>query len=249
MITILYDNADGITWPTGMTLTSDDYLLVCDRGNNCILKMHKSGMGSVDVIYDSDDWVNEPTAITVDNSTGVIYWCNSGTDQVMKGKSDGTLVPIAMYGGDDVIRNADGIAIDKGRGKIYLSDNNLGILVGNLDGSGTPNVLFNKSNYPAMGCPRCLVSNPETNTIYWIDMCGDEIISVYLSETSTPLVLYDRDDGVDGPQAISIDYQAGKIYWSEASINVIASGNLNGSGTREVLVDNTDAKAFVLDFK
>ncbi|MBN2213359.1 MAG: hypothetical protein JW723_03875 [Bacteroidales bacterium] len=250
LITILYDDADGITGPKGLALTNDGYILICDTYNDCILKMPKSGTGPVEVIYDNDDRISSPTLIAVDNNTGFIYWCNAGTNQVMKGKSDGSFVPVALYARDSVIRSACGMAIDNVDGKIYLSDNRLGIMVGNLDGSGTPNVLFNSVNNPEIKTPYGICMNPETNTIYWTDIGGHKIFAAKLTENSTPLILYDRYDGVTSPAGICLDNQAGKLYWYECfADNIIAKGDLDGSGIREVIVENPHADHLILDFE
>lgn len=247
--TILYDDADGISGPAGITLTYDGYLIVSDNYANKILKMHKSATGPVDVIYDLADGVNDPTAITVDNATGTIYWCNSGTSQLMKGQADGSATPVALFGGAAVLNNAYGIAIDKMHNMIYTCDFGNGIKKGNLDGSGTMTVLYDNSNYPAMGTPSNIFISPERNKIYWGDENNDEIVVANLDGTGTPTVLFDDSDGIDRADGIYVDYQASKIYWSETNNDVIARGNLDGSGSREVLLDNVETYGLILEFQ
>lgn len=245
-VTGLYDNADGILGPTGLTLTEDGYLLVCDMTGNRILRMHKSGASAVDIVYDNTDGVSSPTAIAVNPGTGTIYWCNSGTDQIMKGKADGSVDPATMFGGAIVLQNAFGLAIDLIHDKIYFSDFALGIKQGNLNGSGTPIVLYNNANYAGLLAPSNIFIIPEKNRIYWTDEASNDIVVAALEGNSAPQVLFNfADDGVNRPDGIFVDERAGKIYWSETSTNVIARGNLDGSGGREILVDNVESYSLV----
>lgn len=247
--TILYDELDGFVGPVGIAMTYDGYLIVTDQDDDKIFKMHKSGTGPVDILYDNADGLSMPTGITIDNATGTIYWCNSGTGQIMKGQADGSAATATMFGGAAVINFAYGIAIDKMNSMIYVADFNLGIKKGNLDGSGTMSVLYNTGNYPSMGWPSNIFVSPERNKVYWTDELTDEVTVANLDGTGTPTVLFDNSDGVDRADGIYVDYQASKIYWSESTSKVIARGNLDGSGTREILLDNVEPYALILELQ
>jgi hypothetical protein len=247
-VTVLFTGSDGINQPSGIALTDDGYLIVCEEENNRILKMQKNGSGDVVVLYDAADGVNQPTAVAIDNQTGTIYWNNSGTDQVMKGSDDGLSTPATLFGGGDVINYAYGIAIDKKHGKLYTSDFYLGIGVGNLDGSGTLEVLYNTDNFDDMLYPSNVYVDADHKKIYWADEGADNVVEANLDGTGTPVILFDASDGINRADAVSVDYADKKIYWSETSNNVIARGNLDGSGTREVLVDDVESYAIVLEF-
>jgi hypothetical protein len=248
-VTELFGPTDGVAAPSGIALTSDGYLIVLEEEGNRIIKMQKDGAGDIVVLYDATDGVSEPTAVAMDNSNGAIYWCNSGTDQVMKGSDDGLTTPVAMYSGADVIGYAYGIAIDKSLGKLYTGDFYEGIKVGNLDGSGTTEVLWDATNYTEMGYPSNIFVDGKHGRIYWADESTDQIVEANLDGTGTPVVLFDDSDGVSRADAIAVDYNAKKIYWSETTSNVIARGNLDGTGTREVLVDEVESYAMVLEIK
>jgi len=247
--TPLFDNTDGLTSPSSVTLTDNGYLIVTEENNNRIIKVKKDGTGSIVVLYDSGDGVSEPDAITIDNSTGKIYWCNSGTNQIMKGSDDGADTPTALYSGAEVIDYAYGIAIDKSHGKLYISDFSLGIKVGKLDGTGTMSVLWDSNNFADMGSPSNLFVDGKHGKVYWTDEDTDAIVAANLDGTGTPLVLFDDTDGVGRADGIGVDYNSKKIYWSETSNNVIARGNLDGSGEREVLVSGVESYGLVLELK
>lgn len=248
-VTNLFGSTDGIVTPSSIALTEDGYLIVAEEEENKILKMQKDGTGDIVVLYDITDGLNTPTAVTVDNSTGAIYWCNSGTDQVMKGSDDGLTTATALFGGAVVIDYAYGIAIDKSHNKLYTCDFYEGIKVGNLDGSGTPAVLWNTSNFAEMGYPSNVFVDGKHGKIYWADESTSAVVEANLDGTGTPVVLFDDSDGISRADAVAVDYNAKKIYWSETTNNVIARGNLDGSGMREVLVDEVESYCIVLELK
>jgi len=248
-VTTLFNNTDGVAVPSGITLTDDGYLIVLEEENNRIIKMQKDGAGDIVVLYDAADGVSEPTAVTIDNATGVIYWCNSGSDQVMKGAEDGLTTPTTLFSGAAVVNYAYGIAIDKSLGKLYTGDFYEGIKVGNLDGSGTTDVLWDATNFPEIGYPSNIFVDGKHGKIYWADESTDAIVEANLDGTGTPVVLFDNTDGVDRADAIAVDYNAKKIYWSETNSLVIARGNLDGTGTREVLVDGVESYSLVLEIE
>ncbi len=244
----LFNSSDGIAGPAGIVLTEDGYLIVSDDEADCILKMKKDGTGEIEVLYDDSDGVNEPDGMAYDKQTGAIFWCNSGTYQIMKGSSDGSQPVQTLYGGDDVIEYAYGMAIDKTNNKLYIGDFYLGILYGNLDGSGTLSVLYNSANYPDLSAPSNVFVRPSEEKIYWADEDAYDIVSASLDGTGTPDVLFDSSDGVNRPDGIYVDHIDDMIYWSETNSNVIARGNLDGSGDREVLVEDVESYCIILEF-
>lgn len=244
----LYTSTDGITGgPLGIALTNDGYFIYCEEQGNRIMKIAKDGTGTPAEIYAAADGVNKPTSVTYDNATGTIYWCNSGSGQIMKAPVNGSSAPVTLYSGAVLINNAYGIAIDKLHGKLYFADFMGFIKVGNLDGSGTPAVLWDKNN-SAMLYPSNICIDVDHNKIYWADETS-KIMAGSLDGTGSPVTLYDNGDGVARADAIGIDYNSNLIYWSETSNDVIARAKLDGTGTRQVLVSGVDAYGMVLEFK
>jgi hypothetical protein len=246
-ITGLFNGTDGITTPEGIALTEDDYLIVSEESTSRILKMKKDGTGDVVTLYDGANGVDTPTAIAVDNSNGNIYWCNSGTGQVYRGSADGLDTPTPLYNGQIVLGYAYGLAVDKKNSKLYISDFDQYIKAGNLDGTGTPQTVWDKDKYTTMVAPSNIFLDTDKGKIYWCDENTDQVIEANMDGTGTPVVLFDGSDGVDRPDGVFVDKAAKKIYWTETSANVIARGSIDGTGNREVLISNVKAYAIVME--
>jgi hypothetical protein len=246
-VTGLFGGSDGIKTPEGITLTKDGYLIVSEESTHRIIKMKKDGTGDVTVLYDSLDGVDSPTAIAVDNSNGNLYWCNSGTSQVLRGTDNGSAPPVPLYGGQAVLSYAYGLAIDKKNGKLFISDFELYIKSGNLDGTGTPVVVWDNVKHTTMSAPSNIYLDTDNGKIYWCDENSDEVVEANMDGTGTPLVLFDNSDGVDRPDGVFVDKAAKRIYWTETSADVIARGSLDGTGDRQVLIPNVTPYAIVLE--
>jgi DNA-binding beta-propeller fold protein YncE len=246
-ITGLYSGTDGITTPEGITLTKDGYLVISEESTNRILRMKKDGTGDIITLYESSDGVNTPTAITVDNSNGNIYWCNSGTGQIFRGSADGQDTPVPLYSGQIVLAYAYGIAIDKKNSKLYICDFDQYIKAGNMDGTGSPDIIWDKDKYPSMIAPSNIYLDSGEGKIYWCDENADAVVEANMDGTGTPVVLFDNTDGVDRPDGVFVDKASGRIYWTETNSNVIARGSLDGTGDREVLISNIKSYAILME--
>jgi hypothetical protein len=246
-ITGLFSGTDGITTPEGITLTKDGYLIVTEESTNRILKMKKDGTGDVVTLYESSKGVNTPTAIAIDNTNGSIYWCNSGTGQVYKGSADGVETPVPLYNGDVVLAYAYGLAIDKKNSKLYICDFDQYIKAGNLDGSGSMSLIWNKDKYTPMAAPSNIFLDTDNGKIYWCDENADQVVEANMDGTGTPKVLFDNSDGVDRPDGVFVDKVSKRIYWTETNADVIARGSLDGTGNREVLITNIKPYSIVME--
>jgi hypothetical protein len=246
-ITGLFSGSDGITTPEGITLTKDGYLIVTEESTGRILKMKKNGSGDVITLYEKSNGVSTPTAIVADNSDGKIYWCNSGTGQIFRGSADGLDTPTPLYSGQAVLEYAYGLAIDKKNKKLYFCDFNQYIKVGNLDGTGSPEIVWDNNKYPHLIAPSNIFLDTDKGKIYWCDENADQVVEANMDGTGTPLVLFDNADGVDRPDGVFVDKADKKIYWTETNANVIARGSLDGTGDREVLVNNVKPYSIVME--
>lgn len=212
--------------------------------------IHRINLDSTvyNIVYDSDDGVVNPTSIAVDTLRKKIYWANSGTKQIMSGDLFGKTEVIILFSGVEVIENCYGIAIDNKHNKIYFSDNILHqISVGNLDGSGTPTIIFDDNNTENVGCPSSLVLSD--GRLYWADDCYNNILNAGIISTEKPVVLFGAEDGISYPQGIDVDRAGKKIYWSETDGNAIARGNLDGTGDREIILENIQARSISLELE
>jgi sugar lactone lactonase YvrE len=199
------------------------------------------------IVYDSDNGVSNPTSVAIDTIGKKLYWANSGTGQLMVGDLFGSVDPVTLFGGEPVIQNCYGIAIDNKSNKIYFSDNLLRqISVGNLDGTGMPTILFDENNTDNIGCPSSLVLS--SDKLYWADDCFNNILRAGIVSTEKPVALFGEEDGISLPAGLDIDKAAKKIYWSETDGSVIARGNLDGTGEREIILENIQANSISLEF-
>lgn len=246
-ITGLFSGTADITTPEGITLTKDGYLIVTEESTSRIIKMKKDGSGDVITLYESTDGVDTPTAITVDNSNGKIYWCNSGTGQVYKGSADGLDTPAPLYSGQVLLEYAYGLAIDKKNGKLYICDFNQYIKVGNLDGTGSPEIVWDNNKYTQMNAPSNIYLDTDKGKIYWCDENANQVVEANMDGTGTPLVLFDNSDGVERPDGVFVDKADKRIYWTETTANVIARGSVDGTGDREVLINNIKPYAIFME--
>ena len=72
------------------------------------------------------------------------------------------------------------------------------------------------------------------NKIYYTNVATDQIFTANLDGTS-PTVLLDNSDGIDGPRGIAIDGVNNKIYWAESITGKIKKADLDGNNIVEVI--------------
>lgn len=234
--------------PAGIAINQGSKRLYISEQDKSII--HRINLDSTlyNVVYDSDDGVGSPKSIAVDTVSKKIYWANSDTKQIMSGDLFGKTEIVILFSGAEVIENCYGIAIDNKNNKIYFSDNTLHqISVGNLDGSGTPTVIFDEGNTENVGCPSSLVLSE--GKLYWTDDCFNNILSAGLVPSEKPVALFGPEDGISYPTGIDIDRAGKKIYWSETDGNAIARGNLDGTGGREIILENIQATSISLELE
>lgn len=250
VIATLFDEDDGISGGVvGIALSDDGFLYVSNDSRSKILKMSNDGSGSIDVLYESTDGVNRSGAIAIDNENDMLYWSNSGSDQIMKASNNGTDTPSALvFDGKEVISTSFGLKLDVESGELYLSDFNYFIKKGNMDGTGTPEVLYSPTNFSDIGKPSNIFIDPVRGKMYWTNELSDQIVEANLDGTGTPNVLFDGTDGVKRSGGLAIDYASGKIYWADTSLQKIFRGNLDGTGSPEELVDSEYCFGMVLEF-
>ncbi len=114
------------------------------------------GTGSPATVFDySTGQVVNVFGIALDLAARRIYWSDFGFEDpsIRVGNMDGSGVPVRLFDASDGLFNPKGLALDIEGGKIYWGDGNGGeglaggaIIVGNIDGSGTPIKLFDPTD-------------------------------------------------------------------------------------------------------
>jgi DNA-binding beta-propeller fold protein YncE len=228
-------------------------IYAAEETNDRILRMNLDGSGTPEVIYDATDSVNMPTALAIDAINNTLYWTNSGTGQMKTGSLDGTAVATSMFAYDTVLSYSYGVNYDPSTKAMFFSDltDFASIWLYQVGSTSTIPTRFFGVNNLTLQNPSGIHLDAVANSIYWADEGLGKIIGSSLSSGS-PVVLFDRQDGVTRPDGIAIDKGSGKIYWTETDPNtdtyIIARGNLDGSGTREVLLQGVESYSIVLQF-
>jgi DNA-binding beta-propeller fold protein YncE len=245
--TTLADAADGLDTISGITV---DFLggkiYATEELNNRIVRVNIDGSGSVEVIYDEDDAVDEPTAVAIDAATNSLYWANSGSGHIKKGSMDGLSAIDTLYDAK-VISYCYGLAIDPSTNTLFFSDfgDFSGIWMGTLAGTGSPG----KAAFPSFSIqnPAGLYLDKNTYRLYWADEGLAEICTGTVSNQSASIV-FDDEDGITQADGIAVDLGSGKIYWTEPDKKTIMRGNIDGTGTPEVIATGVESYSIMLKF-
>lgn len=206
-----------------------------------IMSGNLDGSGDPISVYDYDDGVNDPRDVAVDPVSGKIYWINRNDSspevhEIWVANADGSGGEIKLFELNGTTDYANGLAINPSNNKIYWSSTDGGIIVANLDGTGTPSELYDDTNASS---PRGITVDVVNEFIYWADKSDENIVRGNLDGSGTT-ILYSGSD-VDEPHGIAIDVTNGKIYWSEINGNdLIKQAELDGSGSVVTLYDNSD---------
>jgi hypothetical protein len=116
---------------------------------------------------------------------------------------------------------------------MYWADyTNSRIMAGNLDGSGRPEVLFDRQD--GVNRPVALALDALHRCLYWTEPDHDRIMGASLSG-GNPRELYGRRNGVDQPFGIALDPVQGYAYWVEAGDSQVVRGSLDGRGSPIIL--------------
>jgi hypothetical protein len=189
--------------------------------------------------------LNRPIGIALDVKNGYIYWAEDGYDsanisRIVRANFDGSN-PTNLFTKDkNGFTDAQMIGLDLANGQVYWTDFYLGVIRGNLDGTGYT-VLGGSGNptnrYTALALDlvrrHIFFSEPEGPGMLWrMDMDGKN------------LVLIDPEIGVAGDDwavnSMTLDADNGYLYFPHAmpGADQIVRMNLDGSN-KTVLVADT----------
>ena len=224
------------------TKTGDIYCSI-EATNGPIYKVNNSGIATV---FFSGSEADEPGGIAYSASNDRVYWINRGDGKVYSIPATGG-TPTSLYGGADVNAEGYSIKLDEKNGNLYYANFDE-IYKGNLDGSGTPTVLY--SGKPdTLESPSSIEIDVDANKIYWTDENTDVVASANLDGSGNIKILYNNaTHGVSRSDGLAIDFVAGKIYWTETGdANRIRVGNLDGTGTPVTLSSRFEAYNLLLN--
>lgn len=131
------------------------------------------------------------------------------------------------------------MAVDPAARKIYWADNtNNTISAGNLDGSGSPAILFS-----AQGTPQGVTVEPVGAKIYWANTGPGEIRVGNQNGSGTPSSLF---TGQNSPVGLAIYLAKGRIYWGNGAGDIV-TGSLDGNGSANLFTGEGLASGIALD--
>lgn len=125
--------------------------------------------------------------------------------------------------------------LDIPRGRIYWSSSlEAKVMSGNMDGSGTPEVLYTYDNGNIGFVVYGISYHQPDDMLYLIEYNMDSglpsVSKIKADGTGAVISLFTDEDGLTDPRDVRIDSQHGKLFIVDAG-TVILSGNADGSGT------------------
>ncbi len=238
-------SSSGFTHETvyGMALNPNTGELYCGMQypDGAIYKVSTTGVATL--IYSGLE-TDAISALAYNSTNNRIYWLNENNDRIYSISASGG-IPSALYGGADVDADGYSIQLDEENGKLYYANFDE-IKVGNLDGNGTPVILYTDIT-DTIESPSNIVLNIAENKIYWTDEGADVVASANLDGTGNFKILFNNaTHGVDRSDGLAIDFVAKKIYWTETDADRIRVGNLDGTGTPVTLIPNIACYSLLL---
>jgi len=167
----------------------------CTDNSNGIWVANTDGSGTSQAVI--------TTGTSIDNGSGMDY--NATTNTVVAGSNESnnivsvdvsTGVSTLLFDNEDGVSGPRGLRIDKSGGRIFWAQHTGGnngsgkIMVGNLDGSGTPSMLY---DVPAPYLPYDVLVDERNDHIYWSEFnrsSGSRVMKGNLDGSSSPVVLH-----------------------------------------------------------
>lgn len=182
--------------------------------------------------YDTGDKVTFIEYVPENDS---IYFSANDNDYLMR---------ISANGGEpDVVLDvyANDFEIDYENGLIYYSESYMGIYKANLDGSGTPELLYDVAFYGLNG-----IALDKTANKLFFTFKEEFIIASINTDGSNYTELYTGADGVVEPRDIVVDPDNQKIIWAQNYEEEIMIGDYDG-GTAPQQLYGVSGQVYGLD--
>lgn len=247
---ILMDATDGLDSVSGMAIDFEGgKIYATEELKDRVIRFNLDGSGTIQTLYEFEgDSVLEPTAITFDIYSQQIYWANSGTGQVKSGTMDGSAPVEIMFDSAKVLTYCYGMIYDPLTQGLFYSDFGTAASVRYIpikaEGNTSQQLFFPGF---ALRSPASIDLFTTRYRIFWADEATGTL-SMGNLQNYTSQVLYDREDGIERPDGIAIDFGAQHIYWTDTSKKVIMRAKLDGTGEQEVVLENVESYNIVLKF-
>ncbi|XP_025087886.1 low-density lipoprotein receptor-related protein 4-like isoform X3 [Pomacea canaliculata] len=212
--------------PTGLLLQPDqktcntvprEYLLFSGRGS--IRRISLDTPDHTDVYLPIPD-LHNVIAVDFDYLEGMIYYTDIQLDVIRRATLNGSGWMETVVSKDLV--TTDGLAVDWIARNLYWMDSGRDVIeVARLTGSCRKTIVDKDLDEP-----RAIAVFPVKGLLFWTDWgTKAKIERAFLDGTQRePLVT----TGLGFPNALSIDYEAERLYWVDAKLDKIETSDLNG---------------------
>lgn len=229
--TILLDQpTDGLIEPRGLGLDiAGGKMYFADAGARKIRAANLDGSGAQDLITTG---LSFPADVELDLSARRIYWTDTVLGQICSANFDGTGVNVLRSG----LSSPYFFDLDTAGGKIYWAENrNTVIHVANMDGTGGIDTLD-----VGVARIRDVALDLANGKIYWgerdVGPSQDTgVVQRCNLDGSGVELLFDGTDGLIRPHGVELDTVANLVYWTDTRRYSINRGNMDGSGSPEIL--------------
>jgi hypothetical protein len=180
--------------------------------------------------------LSRPIGIGLDPGRGHVYWAEDGFQAapslIVRANLDGT-EPVTLFSqGEDGFTNAQMLGLDLRRGHVYWTDFILGVIRGNLDGTGYQVIGGSASRYTALALD--LVNDH----IYYGDPTGNGVLYRMDLNGGNDIFIAGNIAALDWRfNAIAVDGVNGLLYYTDTGTHEIKRMNTNGSNHGPLLTD------------
>lgn len=126
------------------------------------------------------------------------------------------------------------VSVDWLTGNIYFTDGTLGH-VGVCTSTGSYCTVLLKLDHIEQ--PRAVALHPQLGLLFWSDWGAAAHIGVAFMDGSEPRILVDK---LSWPNALTVDWPSGRLYWGDAFAHKIESITINGEDRRVVASENVN---------
>ena len=212
-----------LTFNLTTSFAQTNHIYWADAGTNKIQRANLDGTNVQDILTG----FGRPTGITLDISSGKIYWTDSNragrNGSIQRMNLDGTNVEPLVVGKPFV---GDQITLDISGGKMYWALQHNKIQRANLDGTNVEDLVI------GLISPRGIALDLSRGKMYWTDLDTGKIQRANLDGSN----IEDLVTGLDGPAYMALDFNSGKIYWTDWRSGKVQRSNFDGSNLEDIVI-------------
>ncbi|GAB6018639.1 hypothetical protein CHUAL_000319 [Chamberlinius hualienensis] len=208
-----------------------------------ILYAQRESINRIPLVTDSQDFQIEPLplsqlrnviAIEYDAQNKSVYWADIATDKIMRLYLDGKSEVEVLVEVD--LKSVEGLALDWVSHNLYFVDGEMAkveVIRTDIHYMGRMRrVILNSTK---LDKPRGVAVHPKAGYLFLSDWSPLNPAIIRTNLDGTNFVRLQQKPIVTWPNGITIDYQSERVYWVDASLDYIASMELDGQKMRYVI--------------